>query len=37
MNNIIFFIIGVIVGFAIGISKHTEINISFGGNVDEEE
>ena len=35
MSNIIFFIIGCIVGFVIGISKHIEINISWGGNKDE--
>lgn len=35
MSNIIFFIIGCIVGFVIGISKQTEINISWGGNKDE--
>lgn len=36
MNSIIFFIIGCIVGFLIGISKHTEIHISWGGNDDEQ-
>ena len=35
MNSIICFIIGFIIGFVIGISKHIEINLSWGENKDE--